>query len=149
MMKCQPIILLAILILIGACKKKEDEIDPIPSISYSSISHNEVVQFDNAVSIFFSYYDGDGDIGYQDPDTYSLRVKDARLEDYDWYHIPPLTPDQQLLDIEGTFSVELPPLFLLGNGAQETTTFTLQVQDRAGNWSNQIMTPEVLIADSL
>jgi len=78
-----------------------------------------------------------------------LRVKDARLSDYDWYHVPPLTPDLQELQIEGTLSVELNPLFLLGNGDEESTEFSIQLKDRADNWSNQIVTPTVIIRDSL
>ena len=148
MKRIELIIIVASLVL-ASCKKDENEITVYPEILFESISHSEVVQFENNVSISFSYKDGDGDLGYQDPDTYSLRIKDARLEDYDWFHIPPLTPDLLPLNIEGTFTVELQPLFLLGNGNQETTTFTLQVKDRAGNWSNQLVTPVVLIKDSL
>ncbi len=132
-----------------SCKKDEETVNVIPEIEFLSISATEVVEFDNDVSITFGYKDGDGDIGYQDPDTYSLRLKDSRLEEFDWYHIPPLTPDLQALQIEGQFTIYLHPLFLLGNGAQETATMTIQVQDRAGNWSNQIISPEVLINDSL
>lgn len=138
-----------ICLLVFACKKDEDEIDPIPVITYKSITDTEVVQFENSVSISFTYRDMDGDLGYTDPDTYALKVKDARLAEWDWYHIPPLTPNNMALDVQGSFTVDLHPLFLLGNGEQEITSFTLQIQDRAGNWSNQIVTPEVMIADSL
>lgn len=135
--------------LVFACKKKDDEVDPIPVITYEGISDVQVVQFQNDVSITFGYRDMDGDLGYTDPDRYALKVKDARLAEWDWYHIPPLTPENMNLDIQGSFTVDLHPLFLLGNGEQEITSFTLQLQDRAGNWSNQIVTPEVMITDTL
>ena len=136
-------------ITFSGCRKDDEEINVFPVIEFVSISDTEVVEFDNEVAITFSYIDEDGDLGYQDPDTYSLRVKDSRLENFDWYHIPPMTPDMQELSISGEYTVFLNPLFLLGNGVQETTTITLQLQDRAGNWSNQIISPEILINDSL
>ena len=129
--------------------KKEEEANPIPEITLDSVSETLVQSFDNTIEIHLSYKDETGDIGYQDPDTYSLRIKDSRLSDYDWYHIPPLTPNNEELNIEGSFTVSLNSLFLLGSGDQETTILTLQLKDRAGNWSNVIQTPDILIVDSL
>ena len=142
------LIYLSCFLFLAACKKQE-EINEVPEITFDSISATSVVEFDNNISITLAYKDENGDIGYQDPDTYSLRVKDSRLAEYDWYHIPPLTPEMEELNIEGTFTVELNSLFLLGNSTQETTTFTLQLKDRSGNWSNQVVSPVVMIVDSL
>lgn len=139
--------LFSLLVLISC--KKEESVSASPEITYESISTTEVESFQNSVEITFSYIDRDGDLGEPDPDLKTLRVKDARLSEADWYHVPPLTPELQALNVEGTFTVQLNPLFLLGNGDQETTSFTLQLQDRAGNKSNTIVTPEVLITDSL
>lgn len=126
------------------CKK--DEEDPVaPVIVYSGISTTSVQQFDNEITVSFTYEDYQGDLGHQDPDVVSLRVKDARLSDADMYHVPPMTPDLEELHIKGTYSVRLNTLFLLGNGASESTKFYIQIQDRAGNWSNEIITPEVVI----
>jgi hypothetical protein len=36
-------------------------------------------------------------------------------------------------------------MFLLGNGGNETAYFTIKLKDQRGNWSNQIITPQVLI----
>lgn len=130
----------------GGCRKEEAP-DPIPVIEFIAISDEVVESFSNAVRITVRYRDGDGDLGSPDPDDNTLRVRDARLPGDDWYHLPPLTPDLQPLNIEGTFEVELNPLFILGNGLEEVTSFTLQVRDRAGNWSNQISTPQVRIVE--
>jgi len=116
-----------------------------PVLEFKEISSTSVVQFDNSIVVTFGYEDYQGDLGHQDPDIVSLRVKDARLSDADMYHIPPMTPEQQELHIKGTFSVNLNHVFLLGNGASETTKFTIQIQDRAGNWSNEVVTPIVTI----
>jgi hypothetical protein len=135
----------AVIMCMTSCKK-EDEKPVEPVIEFKSISATEVTQFTNEIQITFSYEDMQGDLGQADPDAYSLRVKDDRLEDFDWYHIPPMTPDMQELHIKGDYVVTLTPLFLLGSGGNETTRFTLQLRDRAGNWSNQIVTPVVTIS---
>lgn len=140
-------ILLTICFLYSACKKEEPSL--VPEIEFVSISETEIQQFNNQVLVEFNYSDFDGDLGTIDADELTLRVKDARLADFDWYHIPPLTPDLQELQIEGSLTIQLNPLFLLGNGNQESTQFSLQIKDRAENWSNQIMTPTVIIRDSL
>lgn len=131
-------------VLLAGCKK-EDEVDPIPVLEYQSISETDVVQFENLLVVTLGYTDHDGDLGQGDPDNLSLRIKDDRLENPDWYHIPPLTPCAGEFDISGTFQVELSPLFLLGSGTQESTQFTIQIRDQAGNWSNPVQTPEVVI----
>lgn len=139
-------VLLAAVIMLFASCKKEDEKPVEPVIAFKSISATEVTQFNNEIQITFTYEDMQGDLGQTDPDAYSLRVKDDRLEGFDWYHIPPMTPDMQELHIKGQYVVTLTPLFLLGSGGNETTRFTLQLRDRAGNWSNQIITPVVTIS---
>ena len=136
--------LLSCVLLFASCKK-EDPVDPIPVIEYQSITSTDVVQFDNLLRVTLGYTDHDGDLGETDPDNLSLRIKDDRLENSDWYHIPPLTPCDGEFDISGTFEVELTPLFLLGTGSQEATQFTIQIRDRSGNWSNPVQTPEVVI----
>jgi hypothetical protein len=141
-------LLCAVVLSLSSCKKKDT--DPvIPSISFVSISDNTVEQFNNSIRVTFDYEDWQGDLGETDPDNYSLRVKDSRLTGFDWYHIPPMTPDLQELHIKGTYLLELNPLFLMGNGTQESTTLTIQIRDRAGNWSNEITTPLIAVVDSL
>ncbi|MFM9984086.1 MAG: hypothetical protein ACKVOK_02585 [Flavobacteriales bacterium] len=136
-------------IVIAAGCKKDDE-DPVaPIITFDSITATTVEQFNNSIQIGILYEDYQGDLGREDPDDYSLRVRDARLGDYDWYHIPPMTPDNNELHIKGKYILELDPLFLMGTGTQESTTLTIQLQDKAGNWSNSIVTPVVLVVDSI
>ena len=141
-----PLLLMAT--LFSSCRK-EDERPVAPILTFQSISATTVEQFNNNPIIKFVYEDFQGDLGETDPDNYSLRVKDSRLSEYDWYHIPPMTPDLQELHIKGIYSLELPALFLLGSGTEETTTLLVQIRDRAGNWSNIINTPNVLVVDSL
>jgi len=138
------IFLLGCILVFSSCKKEEE--NPVaPILEFKEISSTSVVQFDNSIIVTFGYEDYQGDLGHQDPDIVSLRVKDSRLSDADMYHIPPMTPEQQELHIKGTYSVILNHVFLLGNGVSETTKFTIQIQDRAGNWSNEVVTPIITI----
>jgi hypothetical protein len=134
---------------LNACKKNEEEKPAPPIIEFKAISHSVVEQYNNSVQITLGYEDYQGDLGRQDPDDYALRILDARLANYDWYHVPPMTPNNEELHIKGNYIITLDPLFLLGTGEQESTTFTIQLQDNAGNWSNTITTPVVLVVDSL
>ncbi len=129
------------------CKKDEEEEDnpASPVLTFVSISSNEAVSYNNDLKVIFSYEDFQGDIGEEDPDNLTLWVKDARLDAADYYHVPPMTPENQELHIKGNYEVSLNTLFLLGNGAAETTKFTIQLRDRAGNVSNIIETTPVTI----
>lgn len=148
-MKIRPLFYLASALMILWSCRKEDEKPEAPVIEFVRISDTEVTEFNNRISITIAYEDYQGDIGESDPDVYSLRIKDARLSDYDWYHIPPLTPDQQSLHVKGEFTVLLNPVFLMGTGNSETTRFDIEVLDRAGNWSNTVTSPNVMVVDSL
>lgn len=138
--------LLGIIVLLGiqSCKK-EEEIPPNPVIEFISASETDVISFENTITLTIAYDDQQGDIGEMDPDKKTIQVKDSRLDDADWYHIPPITPDGMQLHTQGQFDIVLPALFLLGNGSEETTSFNIQLQDQAGNWSNTITSPTITI----
>jgi hypothetical protein len=74
-----------------------------------------------------------------------LYIKDSRLPDADYYHVLPLSPPNTALNIQGELTVKIKNMFLLGNGGNETAYFTIKLRDQRGNWSNQIITPQVLI----
>lgn len=139
---------LTLVLVFSACRKEEEGTD-VPEIEFVSMSASQVEEFSNSIEVVFRYKDRNGDIGEQDPDAICLSVKDARLENPDYYHIPPVTPDLEELKVEGDIGVFMNPLFLLGSTQEETTTLTLQLRDRAGNWSNSIQTPVITIRDTL
>ncbi len=135
--------------LLAGCKK-EEVMPSAPEIAFVSMSTQSVHEFDERVTVRFSYKDGDGDLGQEDPDNYTLWVKDARLEGTDGYHIPPLAPEDVEVPIQGELDVELNALFLLGNSGQEETSYTVYIVDRAGNRSNEFTTGMIIITnDSL
>lgn len=140
--------LLVSALLFASCKKEGVESGP-PEIALLSAGPNAVVQFEERVVLRFSYKDPDGDLGQDDPDAYTLWVKDSRLSTADGYHIPPLAPPGEQLSIQGELEVELVPLFLLGNSGQETMTYTFHITDRAGHRSNEVVTSPIVITDSI
>ena len=140
---------IVIVVLLAACKK-EEVMPSAPEIGFLSMSAQSVHEFEQRVKVRFSYTDGDGDLGQNDPDDYTLWVKDARLEGTDGYHIPPLAPEDAEVPIQGELEVELNALFLLGNSGEEETHYTMYVVDRAGNRSNEFTTGTITITtDSL
>jgi hypothetical protein len=95
-----------------------------------------VEEFSDTVTISFDYYDLSGDLGNMDPNVASLSVKDSRLENADLYHVLPLAPEGENVQIQGRLSVRLNNLFILGNDTVEELQFEVQIEDREGNWSN-------------
>lgn len=138
------LISIAIITLIFSCKKDEKYSD-IPEIEFISLTPSSTIEFKDQINLVISYKDGNGDIGTIDPDVYSIEVKDSRLPAADKYHVKPLTPPGQSLQIEGELNIVLTGLFVLGSGTSETATFKVKLQDRAGNWSNEITTSAITI----
>ena len=140
--------LVCFLLAVSACTP--EEVKPTaPEIGWVSINALTVESSATPITVTLSYRDHQGDLGWDDPDRHALEVRDTRLDSPDTYHFPPLTPEGMELDIDGTFVVNLPPLFLLGNGGDEQTRLTFRITDRAGNASNEVESPVILITDTL
>jgi hypothetical protein len=136
-------IILSTLIFLSC--KKEEKYSEIPEIEYLRMTPSSTIEFQDRVYITISYQDGDGDIGTDDPDYYSLFVKDARLGNYDEYHILPLTPPDNVLQIEGELNIVLTGLFILDTNTSQSTSFSIKIRDRSGNWSNEVQTGSLTI----
>ena len=128
---------------LNGCKKKE--LSKTPSIKLIGVSNTSIQQFKDSLDIIFEYTDNDGDIGNDNPDDNYIQVKDRRLSTPDFYFIKPLAPPGSSIKIKGEITLHIKNAFLLGNGSQEITQFDIKLRDRAGNWSNTISTPEILI----
>jgi len=130
----------------SACSEDDSpSLDVVPKIELLGISSDTIVQFEDVLIISIQYSDGDGDIGFEDPDINSIFIRDARLVDYDGFYIGPVAPPDQQIPITGTLNIEFPALFLFGNGPSENTRFYVYLVDRAGNESNEVITPTVTI----
>ena len=127
-----------------ACTKDEP-VQNVPFIKYLGISTETIIQQQDKLIVTIYYEDGDGDLGSDNPDVNLVRVKDSRLPFADYYYLPPLAPLDHELPIQGELDIEIFPIILIGNGSQETAVFTISLEDRAGNQSNEITTPQVTI----
>ncbi len=134
--------------LLAGCKKKSVPIpDPTPSIEFVSITPANPKEYVDVILIKFKYKDVNGDLGDYSPDEQSLQVKDSRVLNPDNYHVKPLAPPSDKdIPIEGEIEVKLNSLFLLGSGNTEITTLTFKIKDRAGNWSNEVTSPQITIS---
>ena len=133
--------------LVSGCKKKTvPPPDPAPSIEFESITPASPKEYIDIIIIKFKYKDANGDLGDYSPDEQSLQVKDARVLNSDNYHVKPLAPNSDKdIPIEGEIEIKLNSLFLLGTGTTEVTTLTFKIKDRAGNWSNEVTSPQITI----
>jgi hypothetical protein len=147
--KNKSIFLVAFLtIFMSHCTEKEivnTTGNPVPYIKLVSVSSNQLKQFKDSLVITIEYTDGDGDIGETDPDINDLEIKDLRLSKPDYYFVKPLTPPNAAIKVKGTISVQIKNTFLLGTANSETTAFQMRLRDRAGNWSNSIITNTITI----
>lgn len=135
----------ALLLLIGCNKEDDITYSNVPVISLVGLSNDTIRQYEDVLTIRISYKDGDGDIGFEDPQQYALYVRDVRLAAFDGFYVGPLAPPDVSVPIQGELTIEFPSLFLFGNGAVENTKFEIKMIDRAGNESNVIETDFVAI----
>ena len=135
-------ILLSVLI-ISSCEKEEDSLFNISLLSTSPISLQE---FQENIIVEIEYEHSKGFMGFYDPDYLSLEVKDSRLSNADYYHLIPLNPPDNELEIKGIIKLEIDAPFILGSGNLETLFFTMRIQDREGKWSNDISTPLISVS---
>jgi hypothetical protein len=141
-MKKTLFILLSVLI-ISSCEKEEDSLFNISLLSTSPISLQE---FQENIIVEIEYEHFKGFMGFYDPDYLSLEVKDSRLSNADYYHLIPLNPPDNELSIKGIIQLEIDAPFILGSGNLETLFFTMRIQDREGEWSNEISTPLISVS---
>ena len=135
-------ILLSIFFLLS-CEKEEDYLFNISLLSTSPISLQE---FQENIIVEIEYEHSKGFMGFYDPDYLSLEVKDSRLVNADYYHLIPLNPPDNELAIKGIIKLEIDAPFILGSGNLETLFFTIRIQDREEEWSNEISTPLISVS---
>ncbi|MAX69204.1 MAG: hypothetical protein CMP60_05880 [Flavobacteriales bacterium] len=132
-----------LLFIISSCKKEDDSLFNISLLSTSPISLQE---FQENIIVEIEFEHSEGFMGFYDPDYLSLEVKDSRLTNADYYHLIPLNPPDNELEIKGIIQLEIDAPFILGSGNLETLFFTMRIQDREGEWSNDISTPLISVS---
>ena len=135
-------ILLSIL-LISSCEKEDDSFF---CLSLLSTSPTSIQEFQENIIVEIEFEHSKGFMGFYDPDYLSLEVKDSRLVNADYYHLIPLNPPDNELEIKGIVKLEIDAPFLLGSGNLETLFFTIRIQDREEEWSNEVSTPLISVS---
>ncbi len=144
------------LLLLAACQKdspSEDlpptqfpntNLSPVPQISLENYPTDAVTAYEDSLSFSFLYYDGDGDSEAFVAGETLIRLIDKRDPErlvFDFFPAP-----TSVNALFGVHQAVLDHTILLDpDHESEQTSFTLQLRDRAGNWSNVIRTGTVRV----
>lgn len=119
---------------------------PEPVIELRSAGPPTLVALRDSVVFELAYTDGNGDIGFADADSAVVYVTDERFPLTEGFHIPPLAPEEAEIAITGVLTIVLPRTILEDPEAlSEQVVFSLRLRDRAGNWSNTVQSPALLV----
>ncbi len=135
-----------ILLLVMGCLSPPDYPET-PKIKFISVSSNMVIGEVEDVSTTFSFTDGDGDIGYPgnlEPKPSNVFVTDSRDDNIIEFSTDYFTPEGNIKAISGEITINISPFCLVKPGI-DTLFYTIQLQDRAGHWSNSITTPIIFV----
>ncbi|TVR76261.1 MAG: hypothetical protein EA412_14025 [Chitinophagaceae bacterium] len=117
-----------------------------PYIELIDVQPTNVKAFEDSIVFTIYYLDGNGDIGTSDADVNSLFLKDSRGAFEIGYHIPPLSPKNSSITIEGHFKITLQNTILFGDGeSAEKAVFEIYLVDKAGLKSNVLHSPEITV----
>jgi hypothetical protein len=152
------LLIIGMIVLVCQCATPPNYPDE-PVITFKSISRNYLKQNSNSLAdsllLVFSFTDGDGDLGSND--SVGIYIKDGR-DGFEKppYKIPYINPQGTGNGISGEISIRLnttcctfdngyPPCSVIPNVPYDTLTYQVYIRDRAGNKSNQIETPPILL----
>lgn len=156
------------ILLLSACGEPPSY-DKEPHIEFLSLSRNEIDQLDS-VSIEFSFTDGDGDLGFETPDTescnlcdsscyehptFSLFLTDDRTNCLTLFNIPYIPPKGSSDGISGKVSFVKSSICCISPNFEvcipmpsypyDTIKYSVRIKDRAGNLSNIIHIPPIVV----
>ncbi|MBC8048088.1 MAG: hypothetical protein H7Y00_14920 [Fimbriimonadaceae bacterium] len=145
-------ILIILSLSFNACNKEpiENEPNPIisdtPYIELRSVSATTVTEYEDSVIFEIFYQDGDGDIGYANPDSMSLFITDSRIFTVQQYYVPLLAPEGSDITIQGILNVKLDNTIMIDDtNASETVQFKIHIKDRNGNYSNYVTSENITV----
>lgn len=143
-------ILLSAVVVLTACNKEDDlpgdPMSVVPEIELLTTGPSTVVALKDSIEFLLHYQDGDGDLGYNSPDSLSLYVTDNRIGLTESMFVQLLAPEDAQVAIQGELLVELHNTILIDpDAASETVTFSIYLRDRAGNMSNTVTSPPITV----
>jgi hypothetical protein len=145
------------LILQTGCLREPD-FPPEPNIEFVSISTTQFYQFpvqSDSLIITFSFTDGDGDLG--DDDNLNLFLTDSRIPATPQRFRIPFIPKEGVANgISGEVSMKIasscciypdlsPPCSQQAAFPTNALYYSIQIEDRSGNRSNAIRTPDLVM----
>lgn len=139
------LILTALSLMISSCKKEDEQVGDIPVITFETISPGTVKAYSDSVIIRIGYEDGNGDLGENNTTQANAFITDVRSGLVYQFRIRQLAPDDANIHIRGSLNIVLPQVGFMGNGSNESATFKVKVEDRAGNMSNEITTSAITV----
>lgn len=136
-------------VAIMSCKEETlpgDPISPVPSIELRNVSPGTVTAFSDSLVFELYYIDGDGDLGFEEADSAVVYLTDTRFPLTEQFHVQPLSPPGTEIIISGIWQVVLPYTILEDEFASsEQAVFSIQIRDRAGNFSNTVLSEPVTV----
>lgn len=125
-----------------------------PELIKARFSRNLVKQYPDSFKLYLDFTDGNGDLGSNDqnqPLSDILIIDTRRIPaDTSFYSIPYFDYPATENGVSGEIEVSLPApccidpsgiiLCPLLPGQQQGLSYTIQIRDRAGNWSNALVT---------
>jgi hypothetical protein len=132
-----------------------------PVLTFEALNKAEIYQFTNgpldSLQIHFSFTDGDGDLSQIDSDSIDVFLTDSRLGLQTPFRLPLIPPEGTGNGISGDIFINL--INTTGvccifnnrlcaedpNYPVDTLSYSIQIKDRAGNFSNIIRTDQIQI----
>jgi hypothetical protein len=134
-----------IAIISFGCKKKVTQ-SLVPVIEFKECNKYQIKAFDDSLQITISYADFDGDIGENNPNIKNLFLTDSRTQTVLEYRIKEIIPNKQTANIKGTLNVVIDKIYINSSAASEIVSYKIQLVDRAGNKSNEVLTQNITIS---
>ena len=143
------ILAIAAALVIG-CGKDDEIINPpmsdVPAIELINVSPTTVTALGDSIVFIIHYEDGNGDLGFNAPDSMSLYIIDHRIPLTESFFVPLLAPEGADIAIQGELEVVLNNTILVNPDAtSETVEFEIQLRDRSGNYSNVLVAPVITV----
>lgn len=150
-------VFVVVIFAVSSCVKPPNyPIEPV--IAYEGVDNTQVYQGsasapNDTLSIHFSFTDGDGDLSFPE-DSIDVYLTDSRVPQFPiTYRLPSITGEGAANGIKGDIWVNIPNkpfnicCYLNGQscasgttGVTDTFSFSIQIRDRAGHFSNTIRT---------
>lgn len=136
-----------IAMLFTACIKPPEY--PVePYIEFQSVNKVNFIKFDpDSLKVDIYFEDGDGDIGGTEIDSLNMFWEDSRVPGYRIGSKIPFIELQGNHDaISGVIHATRGISTCISSSDVDTFYYSIQIRDRAGNWSNIIRTPDLYIS---